>query len=77
MSEEKKTRLERLRSASEEDIARLILSVGEDAFCSATHCIYWSINGDDCPYMTGDKEDACLRACVDWLNSVPGENDEK
>ena len=66
------TRLERLQSASAEEIAKLLMTVDDVCeWCDSAYCPYVTDYMDECPYTVEDSEVACRAACVKWLNSVP------
>lgn len=65
------TRLSNLRKADVYEIARMLMDIEAEGFCNGTYCPYWSADHDECPFIDEDEEEACLDACVNWLESPP------
>ena len=68
------TRLSNLRKSDVYDIARMLMDVEAEGFCNGTYCPYWSADHDECPFSEEDEDEACLDACVNWLESPPEGN---
>lgn len=65
------TRISNLRKADVYDVAKLLMEIEAEGFCNATYCSYWSADHEECPFSEEDEDEACLDACVNWLESPP------
>lgn len=62
------TRLEKIRSMSAEELARVIFEIeDENEYCRPELCPYYREDGC-CDGWEERGDDACIEACVKWLN---------
>ena len=63
------TRLEKIRTMSDEELAAYIVVSGDEApYCRQKYCQYWQEDGT-CPGWQAEGDAACKAACINYLNS--------